>query len=95
MSVSKLLKGLAHLLFLTIALIVLPGVVGHWETHYKQNGVVTSVNNEAVLVVDSLNNKWVFEGKGFKEGDEVIMEIFTNYTEYDTNDDEIVKIKKY
>lgn len=77
-----------------LAVFVLPsGVAGYFETHYTRDALVTSVNGNTVLAVDTTDNIWCFESAGFRKGDSVTLKMFTNYTDSIITDDEVINVK--
>lgn len=80
------------LVFLLI-FIVLPVFASNIETHYNREGVVIAVYGEEILIEDTTQNVWTFNGKGFAEGDKVKMKMFTNYTDSNIHDDKIKKVE--
>lgn len=74
-------------------LIILSGVVGHIETHYTREGVVTEVNNNIVTVCDAQGNEWEFMGEGYSQGQEVCLTMYNANTDSNIYDDEVVKVR--
>ena len=74
--------------------IIMPGICGNAETHYNRKGTVIEVQNDVIVVCDESMNVWEFEGDGFSVGETVTMKMFTNYTDNNIYDDEIVKVKR-
>lgn len=72
-----------------------PAFAGNIETHYMRTAEVTSVNGSSVTVLDNSDHYWIFEGDGYAEGDKVNLKMFTNYTDDNIYDDEIISIKKF
>lgn len=66
---------------------------GNLETHYTRQAVVTSIEEDEIVVLDNSDHVWTFEGDGYKVGDKVILKMFTNYTDDNIYDDEIVSAK--
>ena len=73
--------------------VVLPGIAGYIENHYTREATVICVNDDEVVVDDTTGNEWAFYGTGYIEGDTVKMKMFTNYTDSNIYDDEIVDAK--
>lgn len=73
--------------------VVLPGIAGYIENHYTREATVICVNDDEVVVDDTTGNEWCFYGTGYTEGDTVKMKMFTNYTDSNIYDDEIVDAK--
>lgn len=68
------------------------GVVGGIETHYTRDVTVISIEDTKVVTEDKSNNVWVFEGTGYKEGQQLKLKMFTNGTD-NVFDDEIQDVK--
>lgn len=69
-------------------------MVEYIETHYTREATVIYTNdNNEVVVSDKAGNEWHFYGIGYVEGDAVKMKMFTNYTDSNIYDDEIVNVK--
>lgn len=66
---------------------------GNLETHYSRQAVVTSVKENEIVVLDNSDHVWAFEGDGYKVGDKVTLKMFTNYTDDNIYDDEIISVK--
>ena len=93
--VFTIIAGLAGLFVTFILFVVLPSIAGYISTYYNREAVITYVNenNEKVVANDTSNNEWVFFGTGYTEGDTIKMKMFTNYTNSNINDDEIINVK--
>lgn len=77
-----------------IALILISGIVGYYETHYTREARVIDLESDSVVVVeDTTGNVWAFEGEGFTVGDEVKMTMATHGTDSNIVDDEIVNVR--
>ena len=85
------IKGI---ILLVAIFIIMPGICGNVETYYNRKGTVVEVQNDVIVVCDERMNVWEFEGDGFSVGETVIMKMFTNYTDNNIYDDEIVKVKR-
>lgn len=72
---------------------VLPGIAGYIENHYTREATVICVNEDEIIVNDKTGNKWAFYGTDYTEGDTVKMKMFTNYTDSNIYDDEIIDVK--
>ena len=80
---------------LITAVMIAPAVVaGEIDTHYKMNGIVKSVEDKIVYVVDAQGEEWGFNGDGFTTGEKVDITFFTSCTDNTRYDDEIDKVKK-
>ena len=87
------LKALFYTLFFVGAVIIALSIVGTYETHYTMNGVVVASIGDEILVEDNTGNQWTFTGDGYIMGDKVRLTFFTNGTDSNRKDDEIVKVK--
>lgn len=80
---------------LFIAVFILPaGIAGNIDTHYKMDGIISSVNDEEICVVDITGEEWAFEGNGFNVGDSVKIIFFTACIDNTRYDDEIDNVEK-
>jgi len=69
-------------------------MANYTETHYKINGTVISVNGENVVVEDTTGNIWEFEADGLIKGEQIKLEFFTNMTDSNRLDDEIINYQE-
>ena len=90
---KKVLNNIIECAIVVTLLIILPGIVGWYETRYEREGVVITIEGTNVIICDTTDNEWVFEGEGFIEGDLVIMRMFDNGTHSNIYDDKIDNIK--
>lgn len=90
---KKVLNNIIECIMVVTLLIILPGIVGWYETHYEREGVVVAIEGTNVVICDATDNEWVFEGEGFIEGDLVIMRMFDNGTHSNIYDDKIDNVK--
>ena len=74
--------------------IFIMGVAGYIETHYTREATVIKINEDEIVVEDSIQHHWVFYGKDYKIGDKIKMTMFNNYTDSNIYDDKIIKVKK-
>ena len=74
--------------------IFIMGVAGYIETHYTREATVIKINEDEIVVEDSIHHHWVFYGKDYKIGDKIKMTMFNNYTDSNIYDDKIIKVKK-
>lgn len=68
-------------------------IVGTYETHYTTEGVIIATSANEILVEDKHGNQWYFKGDGYMMGDNVRLTFFTNGTDRNKQDDELVKVK--
>ena len=93
-TINSVKEVVLSLLFMVCLFIFIPGIAGGMETHYKMEGVVKEVSEKTTLLQDKSGNEWVVEDCSFKKGDKVIITFFTNYTDSNREDDEIVNVEK-
>lgn len=74
-------------------LITLLGIENHIKTHYKREAVVIGYHGYDTKVEDKQGNIWVFEGSNYELGDEVVLSMYTNHTDENIYDDEIINVK--
>lgn len=92
---NKKIREMVMEAILFIAIFILPaGIAGNIDTHYKMDGIISSVNDEEIYVVDSTGEEWAFKGNGFNVGDSVKITFFTAYTDSTRYDDEIDNVEK-
>jgi len=72
--------------------LLLPIAVGAIETHYTMAGEIVSSKSTGTLVEDVTGNLWEIEDSGYHKGDEVTILFYTNGTDHNRQDDEIVKL---
>lgn len=77
---------------LVLAVILVIGIVGKLETHYKRTGFVTEATAGMILVEDTTGNLWELESAEFAVGDNVVLSMDTAGTS-DITDDIIRGIK--
>ena len=77
-------------------LITLLGIENNVKTHYEKEAIVIGCQGYDTRVEDKQGNIWVFEGSDYELGDELILTMYTNHTDENIYDDEIInaKIKK-
>ena len=92
MKAFKTFCGAVVVIFLLFAPAMIGGTI---ETHYKQSGIVTSVNEDRIVIMDNRGELWTFvTDKKFSICDEVQILMFNNYTDNTIYDDVVVKVKK-
>lgn len=89
------LAGLSGLFVAFTVFVVLPSIAGYITTYYPREAIVTNIdkNSEKITVVDTSNNEWSFYGTEYAKEDAVEIKMFTNYTDSNICDDEIVNVK--
>lgn len=75
------------------SLIILLGIENHIKTHYKREAIVIDYQGYDTKVEDKQGNIWVFEGSNYELGDEVVLSMYTNHTDENIYDDEIINVK--
>ena len=74
-----------------------PAIIGHIETHYtREDCVVVNIVDDEVIVKDKGNRLWSFyitEDNELEINDIIDVKMFTNYTDNNIDDDEIIDIK--
>jgi hypothetical protein len=74
-----------------------PAIIGHIETHYtREDCVVVNIVDDEVIVKDKGDRLWSFyitEDSELEINDIIDVKMFTNYTDDNIDDDEIVDIK--
>lgn len=87
-------KTIVGFILMTTILVIAPSITGYIETHYTREAKVTEVTGENIVVEDTTNNVWSFEGDGFIVGDKVTLKMDNNCTDNTIYDDVIVKVEK-
>ena len=80
-------------ILMTTILIIAPSITGYIETHYTREAKVTEVTGKNIIVEDTTDNVWSFEGSGFIVGDKVTLKMDNSCTD-SIYDDVIVKVEK-
>lgn len=91
---KEMLKNIAGLILIFILIIVLPGLAGYIETHYKEDVKVISTEENIVIVEKNNGESYAFYGTDYHKDDVIKVMFFTNYTDNTCKDDEIVKVCK-
>ena len=86
-------KTIVGFILMTTILIIAPSITGYIETHYTREAKVTEVTGKNIIVEDTTNNVWSFEGSGFTVGDKVTLKMDNSCTD-SIYDDIIVKVEK-
>ena len=80
-----------------LIVIVGPTIIGYIETHYtREDCVIVNIVNDEVIVKDKGDRLWSFyitEDSELEVNDIIDVKMFTNYTDDNIDDDEIVDIK--
>lgn len=72
--------------------ILLIGILGKWESSYKRNACVQSVNDGIVTFKDNSGNLWACESEEFQVGEDVILVLHDCGTA-NAEDDAIMEIQ--
>jgi hypothetical protein len=95
MEMMKAFKTFCEAVIVIVLLFVPAMIGGTIETHYKQMGIVTSVNENGIVVMDNRGELWTFTtSKDFAICDKVQILMFNNYTDDTIYDDVVVRVKK-
>lgn len=87
-------KTIVGFILMTTILVIAPSITGYIETHYTREAKVIEVTGENIVVEDTTNNVWSFEGDGFAVGDKVTLKMDNSCTNNTIYDDAIVKVEK-
>lgn len=74
-------------------LITLLGIEDNIKTHYEKEAIVIGYQGYDTRVEDKQGNIWVFESSDYELGDELILTMYTNHTDENIYDDEIINVK--
>lgn len=91
---EKIIVCTLQLLLVVFLFIIVPGIGGTIDTHYFLQGSIVKEKGKLFTIEDTSGNRWEFEGGKFECGDKVKVLMFTNYTDRDREDDEIIKVFK-
>jgi hypothetical protein len=95
MEMMKAFKTFCEAVIVIVLLFVPAMIGGTIETHYKQVGIVTAINEDRIVVMDNRGELWTFvTDKDFAICDKVQILMFNNYTDDTIYDDVVVKVKK-
>lgn len=75
-----------------LTVIMLLGVLGHYEHQYTRDVVVVEVQGQEVTVEDKQGNLWCFNGTDYTVDQELVVVMYDNQTST-IYDDEIVKVR--
>lgn len=59
----------------------------------RKEAIVVGYQGYDTRVEDKQGNIWVFEGSDYELGDELILTMYTNHTDENIYDDEIINVK--
>lgn len=90
------MKNMTTIMMLIVTFIIFPGICGNMQNHYIREGFVTTIEKDDYITIeDNTGNLWDIDFEDdYQIGDRVIMKMFTNYTDTNIYDDEIVKVYK-
>lgn len=89
---NKIIKGFIIVIGFC-AVILLIGRIGWHETHVSRLGSIIEVNETVVTMKDSEGFLWEFFGEGYNLHDIVQADFWTNGTDLNLSDDELVNVK--
>ncbi len=77
-----------------VTMLFLVGFVGSMliENTYNRTARVYSVKHGVTTFEDKTGNLWEYETTDFEQDSEVILIMFTNHTDNNIHDDEIIKV---
>lgn len=90
----KILKYFCGAVMVTLLLLAPAIIGGAIETHYFLKATVSAVFPDRVVVIDENGETWSFEGDNFAVNDKVRLLMDTNCTDFNFEDDKIVKVFK-
>ena len=85
-------KRIVITIIVMITVIVMYGYCAWHETHYTRDAIVIEIEDNTIVVVDTTDNVWEFEGTNYKINDNVKMVMNTMHTDSNIYDDEIEKV---
>ena len=88
--IKEFISGMSIIGFIIGALLI----GGYIDTHYTREATVVKINEDEIVVEDSIQHHWSFYGEDYKIGDKIKMTMFNNYTDSNIYDDKIIKVKK-
>ena len=91
---EKAIVCIIQFLVVMFLFFIVPGIAGTLDTHYSMKGSIVREKGDVFTIEDTGGNRWEFKGGDFERGDKVSVIMFTNYTDRDRTDDEIVKVIK-
>ena len=77
---------------IVLVVIMMLGVLGHYEHQYTRDVVVVDIQGQEVTVEDKQGNLWCFNGTDYTVDQKITVVMCDNYTST-IYDDEIVKVK--
>ena len=91
---NKIVAGLIGVMLIVVmcVAIVFTGTV---ETVYNRQATVTNVKGNKITFECGAGFTWVWVGKGFHEGDNVILIMDNNHTDTNVLDDKIIDVHLY
>ena len=77
-----------------IIFVLCQGIIGNYETHYTREVYVTEVDGDKITTEDNGGNLWEFySNEEYTIGQKLKLKMFTNYTDNDIYDDEVLDVQ--
>lgn len=73
-------------------MLVAPAIAGTIQCHYDLEATIIEVNDECVTAKDNMGHKWDFNGNDYSVGEKVRLKMFTNYTDSNIYDDQVIGV---
>ena len=90
-TVVKVIKITASV---SIAIVILLSCAWY-ATHYTREATVKQTIDDSIIIVDTMDNLWlVHNDNDYQIGDKVKITIYTNSTDFNTDDDVIDKVER-
>ena len=90
---TRIINALKVIAIVTV-FATLVAMVGYVECHYTQDATITALEeDDEVVFVDARGEEWSFFGEGYEVGQEVRVTFYTNHTDTELFDDEIVDVR--
>ena len=86
---DNVFKGFA----LIVAIVGIMMFAGWTDTHYTENAIVKSVDENGTVFRDYADNLWEVYDTNYYKGQHVRLYFFNNTTDYTDTDDIIIKIE--
>lgn len=95
MIINNIVKNIVGCVLVFSVLVGSVCVAGTIETTYTMDAEIVAISGEKVSLIDSMGEEWVFFGQGFRIGDSVKVQFFTNGTDDTRLDDVIENVKNF
>lgn len=89
------MKNAIYGTLIIVGFILLMGIAGNLDSHYRMTAEVIKVEDNLVYYEDTTGNVWLEKTDGYNVGDNVKIKFHTNYTDGTRKDDRIEKVKKF